>query len=81
MATKANSKPCETSGMELFPRSRYWAQGQTQNLAEHLRWSFIQKQSKAKSRSLFVQKPPSWMFGKAVNMLLHWLPKLKMFHF
>ena len=31
--------------------------------------------------SLFVQKPLSWMFDKVLNMLLNWLPKLKMFHF
>ena len=29
---------------------------------------------------LFVQKHPSSMFGKVVNMLLNWLPKLRMFH-
>ena len=34
-----------------------------------------------KSRSLVLQKPLSWMFEKVLNMLLNWLPKLKMFLF
>ena len=34
MATKANSKPCQTPEMELFPRIRYWLQRQTQNEAK-----------------------------------------------
>ena len=81
MATKANSKPCQTSEMELFPQSRYWLQRETQNVVKYLRWSFLQKQPQTKNRSPFVQKPPSWMFDKVLNMLLNWLPKLKMFHF
>ena len=33
MATKVNSKPCQTYEMEPFPRSRYWLYRRTQNLA------------------------------------------------
>ena len=36
---------------------------------------------KTKSRSLFLQKPPSWMFNKVLNMLRKWLLNLRMFHF
>ena len=39
--------------------------------------AFLKKQSKDKSRLLFVQKPPSWMFGKFLKKLLNWRPKLK----
>ena len=28
-----------------------------------------------------LQKAPSWMFDKFLNILLNWLPKLRMFHF
>ena len=31
--------------------------------------------------SLYLQKPASYMFDKALNMPLNWLPKLRMFHF
>ena len=40
---KMSSKPCKTSEMEISPRTSYWLQRQTQNLAKHLRWSFFQK--------------------------------------
>ena len=72
MVTKANSKPCQTSEMEFFPRSRYWLKRRTQNLAKHLRWSFLQKYSKTKSHSLLMQTLASWMFDKVLNMLLNW---------
>ena len=49
MATKTNSKPCQISEMELFPRSRYWLQGQTQDLVKHLRWSFYKNSQKQKA--------------------------------
>ena len=37
--------------------------------------------SKTKSRSLFLQKSSSWLFGKVLNILLNWHPKLTMFYF
>ena len=54
---------------EAFSVSRYWIQSQTENVAKYLRWRFLQKQSKSKSRSLFLQNPSCWMFEKALNML------------
>ena len=80
---KGEFKPCQTSEMGHFLRSRYCLYRRTQNLVKHLRWSFLQKFSKTKSRSLFVQKPSlfTWMFDKVLNVLLNLLPKLKMFHF
>ena len=40
MSTETNSKSCETSEMELFPRSSSSLQRQTKNIAKHLRRSF-----------------------------------------
>ena len=40
---EANSKPRQTSEMELFPRSRNWLYRRTQNLDKHLRYSFLPK--------------------------------------
>ena len=59
---KDEFKTLSTSEMELFPQNRYWFQRQTQNVAKHLRWNFLQKQSKTK---------------KVLNMLLNWFPKFK----
>ena len=42
---------------EAFSVSRYWIHSQTENVAKHLRWWFLQKQLKTKSRSLFLQNP------------------------
>ena len=72
MATKANSKPCQTSDGAFFA-SHYWLERQTQNLPKHRRWSFLQRWSKTKSRSQFLQKPQSWMFDKILNFPLNLL--------
>ena len=42
----------------------------TENPLKHLRFDFLQKHSTAESRSLLLQKMPSWMFGKVLNMPL-----------
>ena len=34
MTTKANSKHCQTSEIDLFPRRRYWLQRQTQDVTK-----------------------------------------------
>ena len=53
-----------------FSAGRYLLQRRTKNRAKHLRWSFLQKKkSKTKSRSLFLEKLPSLMFDKVLNML------------
>ena len=72
----SNAIECQISEMELFPLQRW-----PQNLAKHRRWIFLRKQSKTKSRSLYLQKLTSWMFDKVLNMFLNWHPKLRMFHF
>ena len=48
MAIKANSKPCQTSEMELFSRRRYWPQRRTQNLAKHVDGTFCKNKQELK---------------------------------
>ena len=42
-------------------------QGRIETPVKHLRWSFWSKQLKAKSRKLFLQKAPSYMFDYLMN--------------
>ena len=71
MATMVNSKLCQTSEMELFPQVVTSFRGELKSC----------QASKTKSHSLFLQKSPSWVVDKVLNMFLNWLPKLRMFHF
>ena len=80
MATKVNSKLCQTSEKELFPQIVTAFKGELKILSNMSDGAFCKK-SHLKSCSLFLQKPPSWLFEKVLNMLLNWLPKLRIFHF
>ena len=60
MATKTNSKPCQTSAMEPLPQFVIGFRGKLQT-------------SKMELFLNFFEKPPTWMFDKALNMLLNWL--------
>ena len=77
MPAKTNSKPCQKSEMELFPQIITGFRGEIRILQNTSDAAF----RRSKSRLLFVQKPRSWMFDKVLNMLLNWIPKLRMFHF
>ena len=66
MGSKVNSKPCQTSEMELLLKVITGCRGEFRILAKYLRWSFLQKQLKTKSRLPFTQKPPSWMFDRVI---------------
>ena len=41
--TKLNSKPCQTTEMELLPQVVTGFRGELKNLAIHLIWTFLQK--------------------------------------
>ena len=77
MATKANSKSCKTFQMEHYPQIVNGFRGELRILPNIYDGVF----SRNSQRSIFLEKLPSWLFDKVLNMLLNWLPKLRMFHF
>ena len=64
-----------------FAKIKNGYQKRIQNSVKHLRWSSLQKLSKTKSLLLFLQKFPSSMFDKVLNMLLNWLSRLIMLQY
>ena len=62
MATKANSKPCQTSEMELFPQVITGFRGKLRILLNIYDEAFFKNSQKLKvvhCRTGFLQKPPS----------------------
>ena len=78
--TEVNSKPCQTSEMKLFPQVVTGFRGERRILPYISDEAFYKKSQKIKSRFAILQEPPSWMFDNFLNILLNWLPKLRMFH-
>ena len=60
----------------VFSASCYWLQRWTQNVAKHLRWSFLEKQSKTRSRSLFLKIQRAKRTSKQLNVNTHKLSNL-----
>ena len=81
MVAKANSKPSQSSETELFLQIVTGFRGKLRILPNTQHEAFCKTSRKLKAVSLFLQKPLSWMFVKVLNILLDWLPKLRMFHF
>ena len=59
MAIKANSKPCQTSEMELFPQVVTGFRGELRILPNIVDEALCKNSKKTKSRSLFLRKAPS----------------------
>ena len=76
-----NSKHCLTVEMELFPQVVMVSEAN----AESCHTSKLELLAKIvrnkKPFTIFAKTPQSWMFGKVLNMLLNWLPKLRTFQF
>ena len=66
--------------MELFPQVVSGFRGELRMLPT-FKMELFEKIVKNKKPFTVLQKAPSWMFDKFLNMLLNWLPKLRMFHF
>ena len=81
MATKANSKPCQTSETDLFPQVVTGFMGEIRNCQNSKIKLFTNNSQKLKAVHCFCKKALSWMFDKVLNMLLNWLPKLRMFQY
>ena len=74
--TKVNSKPCHTAEMNPFWQVATAFRGELVTLPYICDEVFCDNSKKTKSRSLFLQKPPTWMFDKVLNTLLNW-PQFK----
>ena len=82
MAAKANSKPCQTSEMELFPQVVTGFRGELRILPNMEQTMDTKMERFAEIvKTLLSQKPPAWLFDKVLNMLLNWRPKFRMLHF
>ena len=72
MAAKANSKPCQTSEMELFPQVVTGFRGELRILPNMEQTMDTKMERFAEIvKTLLSQKPPAWMFDKVLNMLLN----------
>ena len=81
MAAKANSKPCQTSEMELFPQVVTGFRGELRILPNMEQTMDTKMERFAEIvKTLLSQKPPAWMFDKVLNMLLNYHPKFRMLH-
>ena len=66
--------------MELFPQAVSGFRGEFRTLPTS-KTELFAKIVKNEKLLTVLQKALSWMFDKFLNMLLNWLPKLRMFHF
>ena len=66
--------------MELFPQVITGFRGKLKILPTS-KMELFAKIVKNEKPFTVLQKAPSWMFDKFLNILLNWLPKLRMFHF
>ena len=66
--------------MKLFPQVVSGFRGELRKLPTS-KTELFAKIVKNEKPFTVLQKAPSWMFDKFLNMLLNWLPKLRMFHF
>ena len=74
-----NSKLCQTAEMEFFPQVVTGFRGK---LFCHIsKMKLFAKIIKNEKRFTIFAKIPSWMLEKVSNILLNWLPQLKMFYF
>ena len=80
MATKANSKPCQTSETDLFPQVVTGFMGEIRTCQNSKMELFTKNSQRLKAIHYFCTKALSWMFDKVLNMHLNWLPKLRIFH-
>ena len=81
MAAKANSKPCQTSEMELFPQVVTGFRGELRILPNMEQTMDTKMERFAEIvKTLLSQKPPAWMFDKVLNMLLNYHAKFRMLH-
>ena len=72
MAAKANSKPCQTSEMELFPQVVTGFRDELRILPNMEQTMDTKMERFAEIiKTLLSQKPPAWMFDKVLNMLLN----------
>ena len=70
MAAKVNSKSCQTSETELFPQVVTGFRDELRMLPNIKDRSLCKNSQKLKIVHYFLQKPPSWMFDKVLNMFL-----------